>query len=223
MSDTGTQAPPVPTAPPPVANPNAPTSDELQKLDTWARSFATKEKNEGRTSAAREIAEKLGMTPDEAVEFIKQAKEREAAGLDEATRKLNEATEKLEKAEKLEVKARERELFAEIRAELIEQGVPRAQAKVIAPSVDVDPKDWDETKVKEAVANLKGTVPQLFAEGEGDPNDDQSDGTQQLPPTGTPPPADSKVRGTPPQNPPQSATDKARARLLERHPGLKKE
>jgi hypothetical protein len=207
MSDT----PPNPN--PPAPPPAPPAGGDLEALNRWAQSIGAQQKNEGKAAAERALAEKLGMTPDEAATFIEEAKQKKLEGLEEADRKLAEATEKEAKAIKAQAEADARALNAEIRAALIEAGLDRTAASTVAPMVQVDAKDWDEAKVTASVEALKKSLPQLFPE-----SDDE--GTQTPPPPGGPPPArDTTTRGNPP--PPKvdgGAKDRAKARLLERHP-----
>lgn len=214
MADQPSSNPPTQPPPPP------PTPDPLQQLNTWAQSIGAKEKAEGKAAALRELQESLGMTPEEAKQFIEQAKTRQREGMEEADRKLAEATEKeTAAASKLEAATR-RELNAEVRAQLVEAGMTREQASAVIPLVQVDVKDWDDAKVTEAITGLRTTLPQLFPSETTPPPTGQ---TSPPAPTGQGPP-DSTPRGGPP--PPSGGQpnrqEKARQRLLQRHPDLQK-
>lgn len=200
---------------PPATPPPPPQPDPLAQLDSWAKSFGAKEKNEGKAAALRQVQEALGMTPEEAKAFIEAAKEKEREGMAEADRKLAEANEKEAKAQAALAQASQRELNAEIRAALIEAGIPRAQAATVAPMVQVELKDWDEAKVGEAVTKLKSDLPQLFSS-----STEEEEEEEQGPPAGQPAGTDTTTRGTKPKGggKPTSSKDRARARFLERYP-----
>jgi polyhydroxyalkanoate synthesis regulator phasin len=160
--------------------------DPLADLDKWARSIGAAEKNQGKQAAMREVAEQLGMTPEEAKDFIEKARAKEREGMAEAERKLAEAADKEAAAARREEQALAREVDAAKRAALIEAGVPRDQAAAVARMLDVDPKAEDLDKAAATAAEeLKKSLPALFATA----------GTG-----GTPPP-DSKPRGDKPPAP----------------------
>lgn len=213
-----TTPPPAPLPAQPPAPP--PTPDPLTQLNIWAQSIGAKEKAEGKAAAQRELQEALGMSPEDAKKFIDDAKAKQREGMEEADRKLAEATEKETVATTRLAEAAKRELNAEVRAQLVEEGMTKAQAAVVIPMVGVDVKDWDEAKVTEAIAQLKTTLPQLFTSETSPPPPGQT--LPSAPPGAGP--VDSTPRGqTPPPPPGQpNRQERARQRLLQRHPDLQK-
>jgi hypothetical protein len=209
LSDTLPVPPPQPPPPPPAPNP-------LDQLNTWAQSIGAAEKAQGSAAAIRKISEDLGMSPEEAKAFIEEQKAKEREGLSEAERKLAEATEKEAAASRREEAASQRELNSEVRAQLVELGMTRAQAAQVVGLVQVDVKDWDEAKVTAAIEAVKTTFPALFPQEEEHPSGDPP----KPPASSAPKPPHSAPAATPPATPPggQSSQDKAREMLLRRHP-----
>src|SRR5690606_23599383 len=103
---------PGPTTPPPPPTPatQEPTTTS-DKVFTQAEvtALATREKQQGRQEALREITERLGCTVEEAEQMLKDARDRENEQLTEAERKLKAAEAREAKAAEREAKAAERE------------------------------------------------------------------------------------------------------------------
>lgn len=210
MSDTPPTPPPPPPAPPaPPAQP-----DPLTQLDSWARSFASREKRDGKEQALKEVQTLLGCTAEEAKAKLDELEAKEREKLSEADRKLAEANDKDAKATKALEDAELIKLNAAIVVGLVGDGLDAAQAAHVADLVKVDVKGWDAEKVKDGIKVVREAFPQLFPQ-------EEEGGT---PPAGgvppKPPVKDSKIGGGPPPPPAPTgaAADKAKARFLERHP-----
>jgi hypothetical protein len=213
MSD----APPAPTpgTPPPPPSPPPPPAggdkDALDRLNTWAQSFGAREKAEGKAAVEREVAEKLGMTLEEAAAFVTKAKEDHAASLSEAEQKLLKAEESKTEARRYREEAHDivrRTLAADALEDL---GMPRQSARHYAGMVQPAFTQGmnDDARVAAIVAaaqQLKDTYPDLFAAGGGN---------------GRPGPTDTATRGGRPPTSQGGETprDRAQARLRERRGG----
>jgi hypothetical protein len=186
MADEGT---PTPTTAP-TTEPPAPTTGITQEE---VSRIAAREKDQGRRAAENAIAEKLGVSVEEAAEIVKAA--RAAA---DAERTEVERAKGAEATAKAAAKAAEDALARtqherKIELELIEQGVPvKAAAKVVA-LVDSEVGS-DEAAVAASVAALKAEMPAVFTAAE----------EPELGPDGKPVPAKPKPpasdpKGTPPK------------------------
>lgn len=206
MSDTGSSQPP---PPPPTQIPLSTQNANLIPQDQ-VNAIAAREKDEGKRAGQREMLEALGFnSADEAKAFFKKAKDDEKARMSETERREKEAQEAEAKAKEAEAKANAKLREANICAELQDQGVPKAQTKLVAKMVELDDSVVDdEKKISEAVAALKKAMPNLFT----------AQGGSATPPGShpTPPP-----RGAP--APPKDAAAQARELLYERHPRLKEQ
>lgn len=129
--------------------------------------IAARERAQGERAAAAKVAEELGMSVDDAKTFIAEAKQRELAAMTEADRKVAEAADATAKATARETAAAAREHSADVRAALIEAGVPRAKAERAARLVDSNPGD-DAATITAAVESLRTDWAELFATAEGE-------------------------------------------------------
>lgn len=220
MSDpsqgTGTNPPPPPPGPPPGTPPPPPPQggtdkDALDRLNAWAQSFGAREKAEGRQAIERDVAEKLGMTLDEAKVFIDKAKETHAASLSEAEQKLLKSEERNTESRRIRDEAYDiirRGLASDALEDL---GMDRLAARHYAQYVQPQfTKDMDaDARVAAVVAaaeQMKMMSPHLFAGAAGN---------------GRPGPTDTATRGGPPptQQGGETPRDRAKARLRDRQGG----
>jgi hypothetical protein len=198
-------APPPGSPPPPPPAPGQPSdpgfAERLNKLNEWAQKWGAREKADGRASVEREIAEKLGMSLDDAATLIQKGREAEQANMTEAEKKLAEAAER-------ETKANTRyqegtQLLRDMMCQdaLMAQGMTREQARQAVPLMNIQGQVTLDSIVAAAEAVRLG-FPQLFAAPAGGGN-------------GQPGPVDSATRGGPPSNPSPGSTarDRALARL----------
>lgn len=209
--------PPVPPAnqPPP---PPPPQPDPLAQLNTWAQSIGAKEKAEGKQAVLKDIKEKLGFDSlEDAAAFVEAAKTKEREGMDEAERKLAEAADKDAAADRKVAAANEKALRADKLSGLIVAGLDKKAAAVLVDLVKVDPNDYDDDKIQDAIKELKEAMPQLFPTDDGSGNGNDDDAPSQGGPS------DSKPRGSQPPTPTgKTAKDRAKGRLASRHPELAK-
>lgn len=203
------------TTTPPATTSGGISQEELNRI-------AAREKNEGKQAALREIAEKFGMSIEDAEQLIKAKREADTAQMSEAERKLAEADEKIRKAEERERAADERELQANVRDALRDAGVSKDVVQRAGRLLDVE-VGADEAKIKDEVEALKKVMPELFksesTEGEGQNESGETKGKGESKETKAP---DTKTRGTPPPKGEgaKSGADKAKERLMSRHPHL---
>lgn len=129
--------------------------------------IAARERAQGERATAAAVAEQLGMSVEEAKKFIADAKTKERETLAEGDRKLAEAADREAAATKREEAAAAREHAADLRAALIEAGVPRTKAERASRLVDSKPGD-DAKTITDAVEALKPDWPELFAAAEGE-------------------------------------------------------
>lgn len=198
----GTPPPPPGTPPPPAGN----QADALSKLNEWMKSIAAREKNEGRASVEKDIAERLGMTLDDAAKVLNQHNEAEREKMTAAERKEADA-KKLREDARTEAK-QARALIEEVLKQdaLMNLGMTREQAKGATNLVQAEIANTPEATLANIVAGaeqVKMLYPQLFG----------SNGVR---------PADSANRGTiPPGNGGGSNTarDRALARLRQEQGG----
>lgn len=143
---------------------------------------------EAERKAVQKVAEQLGMSPADAADYIKAAKEREQAQMSELERREAAAREAEQRAQAAATQAAETAHRAAVERALIAAGLPLSgdaekDAKSLdraARLVDAAPGS-DPTAITTAVSTLKTEVPALFTTTPGTP----------------PPPA--SVPGTPPR------------------------
>lgn len=207
-------APPAPAPPPPP--PTGASADELHRLNQWAQSFAAREKAEGRAAVEKDIAEKLGMTLEEAAEFVKRMKDADAANLTEAQRLHQEGTEAKTQAERLAAEAHQIILDSLRQDALMRLGMTREQA-VQAQGMLQLPETVTLEGVVAAADALKLGFPQLFPAGSSTGNGHGAPGSTERHQGG---PVDTATRGGPPPatGSGSSAKDRALARLRTQSP-----
>lgn len=178
----GDPAPPKPTEDPATPPAKAYSQEELNRI-------AAAEKEQGKRAAERDLADKLGVSLDEAADIIKQHREREEQNKTELD-KAQSAAER-EKAQR-EAVERERDLAkhdARLLEALVTAEVPAKKLGHVKKLVEVAPGASDE-ELAQAIAKVKEDVPELFAEQEA--------GDGKPAPKGTPPAPGSDPKGTPP-------------------------
>ena len=211
MSDAGDTTPaPTPTSDPALPDPKA--KDDLTKLRDWAQSFAAREKQEGRNSVLKDVAEKLGMNLDDAAKLIQSGKEAEEAKLTEAEKRLARATERNEEARKLNRQAEQIILDTLKIDALMDLGMSRAAARASTDLVKVDTSGTVSVEsVVEAATATRAIFPQLFTATPPPPGGHAGNGDRLRP-------TDSASRAVAqPAAPGNSARERAEARLIERH------
>lgn len=146
------------------------TQDQVNRI-------MTREKREGREAERASIAEKLGVTLDEAEQIIAAHRKREEESLDEQTRVKREAEAEREKARAETAKAKRAARDAEILIGLVAEGVKverddegklagRSARLLTIVAADLA-DDADGAKVADAIGAVKADMPELFAAQSG--------------------------------------------------------
>lgn len=157
MSDTSP-----PPEPPPTPPPAAVTQEQIDKLMGRAR-------NEGKSTATREMLDELGVEDIESVKAALQAhQERLEADKTEVDRARDEAVQAKREAEQARAEAAQAQLSVRIDRALVEAKVETNALSYIAELVKVEPSATDD-EIREAIDSLKGDIPQMFAEPDGAP------------------------------------------------------
>lgn len=194
-----------PGNPPPPPPPSTFTQDDLNRV-------ATAQKSEGERAAEKRILADLGVDKlDDAKAVLARAKEAETAAMTEAERAKAEALEAKRAADADRASAASDRRDAAVERALLGAGLALPEgddkddqrASVLSRSVRLVDIDGDPTpeKVKAAVAELKATMPALFAApanagngngsaGNGRPASGNPSGS-----SATPPPRDSESEG----------------------------
>lgn len=133
------------------------TGTDGGRVDTAALAAATAQ---GKSAAADEIAELLGMTPAEAKKLIDEKTAADKAAMSEVERKQAEADEKLAAAAKAKAEAEQTRDSATITAALAAAGVTNAPDQLV-PLVQISGDVTAETAAA-AVEELKKARPGLF-------------------------------------------------------------
>lgn len=129
---------------------------------TEVEALAAKEKAQGKRSAAKELAEKLGFTSIEDTEaFIAAARQAKEAQLTEQEKRERDLADREAKAEAREKAAEARERAANRRAVLVGLGASGDDLEDAAALLRV-PDDADDTVLQEAADKLKTRRPELF-------------------------------------------------------------
>ena len=190
-----TTVPPAPTTtttPPPA---RTFTQDEVNAV-------AAREAAEAKRQATKEVADRLGVSVEDAERIIKEHQDRESAALTEAERREREAEARERAAAEREAAAVRRERDARVRAALLSGDKPCRPERVdmAVPAITIA-DDADDTALSAAVDEYREKVPEFFT---------QVSQQQQQTPPGTP----SSTPGTPP--PTQQQNEDAYARGAER-------
>ncbi len=201
---------PPPPAPPPPPPPTPPADPPKTFSQEELNRIAAEEKRQGKAAAERDIAAALGCTIEEAKVIIAErnaqldaTKTQEKKDLDAALKVSREATEKLAAAEL-------RAHTAEVRSQLVAEGVSKEKLDRVVRLVDVA-VDADQAAIIAAIEALKTDMPELFS------------ATPPGTPPGSPPRPPHSDPGKPPPTGPPAATDaRVKARLEARHPARTK-
>lgn len=145
---------------PPTGDPAAPAPRVFDQ-DAVNRMLA-REKDQGEKAAMSAVAEKLGMSIDDAKAFIEQKKQADQAAMSEADRRLAEATERENKAAQREAAAAVREHEAAVSAALLQARLDPDRLARARKLVEADP-GADEKTIADAVTQLKKDEPAWFA------------------------------------------------------------
>lgn len=191
-----------------------------QLTQAEVKRIATREKQEGTKAGRAALLKELGIDdPKEAARLIEAAKKAETDSLTETERLKREAAESKKKTDEDKVEVAKEKLAVKVERRLIAAGLQldakdeEKAEKQLARAVrllDLD-LDADQDAVKAAVTELKEEMPALFAATDGDEEEETSrNGTGRRDPGR--PPRNQKPKGT--------TQDRARARLLERHPQI---
>lgn len=161
------------TDPAGVPKPAPPAQRTFTQAEVEA--LAAKEKAQGKRSAAKEFAEKLGFTAIEDAEaFVTAARQAKEAQLTEQEKRERELADREAKADAREKAAEARERTANRRAVLVGLGATGVDLEDATALLRV-PDDADDTDVQEAATALKERRPELFG------------ATRQADPAATPP------------------------------------
>lgn len=170
--------------------------DAVNRMTTEAR-------ERGKREAIKDIAEKFGMSPDEAAAKFKEMTDAETARLSEVERREKAAADKETAATQREAAAAEKTLAADVRSALADAGSTgenQADAAILIRG-SIDAKA-DEAAIKTAVETLKARRPELFVAKTADEGDE---GKAPASDPGKPPASRSK--------PTKTAEQRARERL----------
>ena len=124
--------------------------------------IAAREKEEGKRAAARELAEQLGCTVDEAKELIARARAQDDSQKTEAQKAREAADKEKADAEKERAEAAKEKHTARIERCLLKAGVPDTKLDKVARMLDVE-VGAEIDKIDEAAKELKKEFPELFA------------------------------------------------------------
>ena len=169
--------------------------------------YASRRAKKAERAAYRKLADELGVSIEDVKRIVSEHKEG-AQGDDEQARQLEERERQAAERERL---AAAKSINADVRAALVEAGLPRSAAKRVSRLIEVE-HDADEDDILEAIDELKGEMPHLFRANDGDDDDDDEDRPRAV---------DSKARGR--RRPkPKSLTgaEQAKELLQRRHPEL---
>lgn len=129
---------------------------------TEVEALAAKEKAQGKRSAVKEFAERLGFTAVEDAEaFVAAARQAKEAQLTEQEKRERELADREAKAEAREKAAEARERTANRRSVLVGLGASGVDLEDATALLRV-PDDADDTDIQEAAAALKERRPELF-------------------------------------------------------------
>jgi len=196
-----------PPKPDPKPDPTNDPKDKTFSQDDVTR-IATREKEEGRRSALKDLMEQLGITDvEEAKTLLANARAAEEAKKTEAEKQAAEMQKATKAAEKAAADAQRERLTARIERHLVRAGISvedDAKLTRLTRLVDVD-NDADDDKVKDAVEQLKKDMPEVF--GETKPGNKPD-----------PKPPRSSPGGPPSKNGTKSAAESAAELLASRHP-----
>lgn len=156
------------------------TQAELDKL-------AGRRAAEAKKAAAKEIADQLGVTVDQAKKIIADAQAADDAKKTDTDRALEAAKAAQAEAEQARADAARERFAAKVERRLTAAGVPEAALARAARLITVDP-DADDDALAADIDALKADLPALFQPAA---NDDSSAGGKPKPPpsTGAKPPA----------------------------------
>lgn len=152
-------------------------------------------RDEARRAAERAIAEKLGGNVDDVIKELKAARDKDAATMSEAERKLKEAADKEAALAQREADVAKRDRDTKVLAALTTRRVKADRALFLADLVKVDDKA-DDKAIAAAVETIASTFPESFEAQTPDPNAPQPTPGQPTPtPQPAPAPAPSSVPG----------------------------
>ena len=163
MTDPNPEGTPGSTPPAPPA-PRTFTQDEVTAM-------MTREKADGRSAATREIADKLGMSIDDATALLAAAKAADDANKTQAQRDAADAATAKADAEKIKAEAAADRHAARVERLLGTAGA--ANVAVAARAIDVT-VGADESTVTAAIEKLKTDAPGLFGAAPAAPHTDPS-------------------------------------------------
>lgn len=138
------------------------TQDDITRI-------TTREKNEGRSSATKELLKSLGVDNlEDAKAIIDRAKKVEEENLSETEKAKKDAQADREKAAKEISDAKRERLAAKVDRKLAKAEVPEDQIEDVAQllKLEDDPSDDD---IDAAIDALKERLPQLFSPAKPDP------------------------------------------------------
>lgn len=187
-----------PVIPPVSPEPVAPTQPQPQFTQEQVTAIATRQKEEGREAALKEVAQQLNMSVEEAKTLIEAEKQRQDAAKTELER-IQEENETLKRSNSEKDVVTAKSLRDEqVRAELIRSGLPLPEDlteadKVLDQVTNLVTAQPGATRdeIRESVKQLKEvTFPQLYATSTAPPPklpgtpDGRPSGEPQKPPVG---------------------------------------
>lgn len=206
---TGAPAPaPAPPAPAPAPAPPAPQQTAATGISQEEMNrIAAREKSQGQAEKEREIAEKFGVSVEEAERIVKDHRESQDKLKSEAERDREAAAREKAEAERAKTDGTAKEHLLNVKLALVDHGVKDAtKLDKIAKLVDVE-NGADGDKIKAAIEALSKDMPELF--GQPDPNAPR-------PPAPPAPPSDPNAR---PPAPRQGDDDYEKAKERGRQSG----
>jgi hypothetical protein len=200
--------------------------DDEKKAKTYSQAdlddITSKARATSRRAAQKELLEVFGVDSiDELKAQIEKANkppEKDPKEDAEVQKRIEKLEADLAKAQEANGKLRGSVLDSRKMQALLEAGMAPSAARRSARLLEIQ-EDSDTDEVKAAVSDLRKDMPQLFKAEEGDGDDDTGDDGKK-PPTDKKPPSSNP--GSPTRQPkrPSDTKERARARLVERHPAV---
>lgn len=197
--------------------------DDEKKPKTYSQAdlddITSKARATSRRAAQKELLEVFGVdSTDELKALIEKAAkppEKDPKEDAEVQKRIEKLEAELAKANEVNGKLRVSALDSRKMQALLEAGMAPSAARRSARLLEIQ-DDSDTDEVKAAVSDLRKDMPQLFKADDGDGGDEGDDGKK--PPAGKNPPSSNP--GSPTRQPkrPSDSKERARARLVERHP-----
>jgi len=177
----------------------------------------TREKDEGRRAAKRDLLGELGVEDvDELKDIVKAAQDAADKDTNDTARLQREADQARRVAEAAKAEAKQARFEAKLDRRLMAADVPAKRVDKVRRLLDVEVGAEDD-EVADAIEDLKEEFPDLFRVTAPDTSEDEeeSNGSQRSGPTHSDPGRSPRKKQSP-----ASVQDQAKSLLHERHPNL---